>query len=339
MSKASGFQYSKTPLRFVMNYKDGKWDDGHLSSDETIVLNESACVLQYGQSVFEGLKAYKTKDGRIVCFRPDLNAKRLADSCVRMKMPPVSEEKFLEAVKEVVLANKDLIPPYGEGGSLYLRPFVIGTNPVLGVKPASEYQFRVFACPVGGYFNGEAKPLNLRISDLDRAATHGTGHIKAALNYAMSLFNISEAHELGFDENVYLDSATHTYVEETGGANIIFITKEGTLVTPKSDTILPSITRRSLLYIAKEYLGIKTEERKIHRNELNEFKECALCGTASVLSSVGTINNRGEVIEYSANEDGSLITKLRETLLSIQFGEIQAPDGWMVEIKNRNGSL
>ncbi len=333
MSKTSGFQYSKTPLRFVMNYKDGKWDDGHLSSDETIVLNERACVLQYGQSVFEGLKAYKTKNGKIVCFRPDLNAKRLADSCIRMKMPPVSEEKFLEAIKDVVLANKDLIPSYGEGGSLYLRPFVIGTNPVLGVKPASEYQFRVFACPVSSYFNGETKPLNLRVSDLDRAASRGTGHIKAALNYAMSLFNISEAHELGYDENVYLDSATHTYVEETGGANILFVTKDGTIVTPKSDTILPSITRRSLLVLAKDYLGIKAEERRIDIKEIKEFKECALCGTASVLSPVGSIDNHGDITRFEPIGKDSVMAKLRELLLSIQYCDTKAPEGWIYEIK------
>lgn len=333
MSKASGFQYTKAPMRFVMNFKDGKWDEGHLTDNENIVLNESACVLQYGQSVFEGLKAYKAKDGRILVFRPELNARRLADSCTRMKMPAVSEEKFIEGVKAVVSANKDLIPECEDGSSLYLRPFVIGTNPVLGLKPASEFEFRIYVSPVGGYFTGKAKSLNLRISNLDRAAAHGTGHIKAALNYAMSLYSIAEAHELGYDENLYLDSATRTYVEEAGGANVLFITKDNVLVTPKSDTILPSITRRSLLILAKEYLGLEVEERRININEIKDFKECALCGTASVLSPVGAIDNNGDVATFLGTGEGSIVMKLRELLLSIQHGETKGPDGWVREIK------
>ena len=213
-------------------------------------MSECACVLQYAQTCFEGLKAYTTADGKIVCFRPDLNAQRMADSCRRMKMPVLPEEQFVDAVVQTVRANAQWVPPYGSGASLYLRPFMFGINPVIGVKPATEVQFRIFATPVGHYFKGGIKPLTLRISDFDRAAPRGTGHIKAGLNYAMSLYAIVDAHEQGYDENVYLDSATRTYIEETGGANILFVTKDGKVITPKSDTILPSITRRSLMQVA-----------------------------------------------------------------------------------------
>ena len=244
-----GFGYVETDYRYLTTYKDGKWDEGGLITDANVVLNECAGVFQYAQTVFEGLKAYYTKDGHIVCFRPDLNAERLNQSCERLVMPTLPEGRFLEAVKEVVKANKDFVPPYGHGASLYIRPYMMGTNSVIGVKPADEYQFRVFTTPVGPYFKGGAKPIKIRITDFDRAAPHGTGHIKAGLNYAMSLYAITDAHEKGYAENMYLDAATRTHVEETGGANFIFITKDGKLVTPKSDSILPSITRRSLMYV------------------------------------------------------------------------------------------
>lgn len=256
-----GFGYVETEYRYLTTYKDGKWDKGGLITDANVVLNECAGVFQYAQTVFEGLKAYYTKDGHVVCFRPDLNAERLNQSCERLVMPTLPEGRFLEAVKEVVKANKDFVPPYGHGASLYIRPYMMGTNSVIGVKPADEYQFRVFTTPVGPYFKGGAKPIKIRITDFDRAAPHGTGHIKAGLNYAMSLYAITDAHNKGYAENMYLDAATRTHVEETGGANFIFITKDGKLVTPKSDSILPSITRRSLMYVAEHYLGMTVEHR------------------------------------------------------------------------------
>ncbi len=326
-----GFGYVKTDFRFVANFKDGKWDDGALIEDENITINECAGVLQYAQTCFEGLKAYTTEDGHIVCFRPDLNAQRMADSCERLKMPVFPVEKFVEAVKKVVAANAEWVPPFGSGASLYLRPYMFGSNAVIGVKPATEYQFRIFATPVGPYFKGGAKPLTLRISDLDRAAPHGTGHIKAGLNYAMSLYNIVDAHDCGYDENIYLDSATRTYIEETGGANIIFITKDGNVVTPKSQTILPSITRRSLLKVATEYLGLKAEEREIKLSEISEFAECGLCGTAAVISPVGKIVDHGKEICFSSgmSEMGPVTKKLYDTLTGIQMGRISAPEGWI----------
>ena len=330
-----GFGYVKTDYRFVANFKDGKWDDGALIEDENIVINECAGVLQYAQTCFEGLKAYTTEEGKIVCFRPDLNAQRMADSCERLKMPVFPVEKFVEAVEKVVAANADFVPPYGSGATLYLRPYMFGSNAVIGVKPATEYQFRIFATPVGPYFKGGVKPLTLRISDLDRAAPKGTGHIKAGLNYAMSLYNIVDAHDNGFDENMYVDSATRTCIEETGGANIIFVTKDGKVVTPKSGTILPSITRRSLMIVAKDYLGLEVEEREVKVSELEDFAECGLCGTAAVISPVGKVVDHGKEICFPAGmtEMGPVTKKLYETLTGIQMGRLPAPEGWIKEIK------
>ena len=324
------FGYIQTDYRFVSNYKDGAWDEGGLTTDANIVINECAGVLQYAQTCFEGMKAYTTEDGKIVCFRPDLNATRMAQSCERLKMPVFPEEKFLEAIVETVRANAAWVPPFGSGASLYLRPYMFGSNPVIGVKPANEYQFRVFATPVGPYFKGGIRPLTLRISDLDRAAPRGTGHVKAGLNYAMSLYNIVDAHDQGYDENVYVDSATRTCIEETGGANIIFI-KGNKLVTPKSDTILPSITRRSLLQVARDYLGMEVEEREVKITEIGDFEECGLCGTAAVISPVGKIVDHGTEHTYAGF--GPKIQKLYDTLTGIQMGRIEAPEGWITVIE------
>ena len=330
-----GFGYMKTPQRFVSNYKDGKWDEGGLTADDQVVISECAGVLQYAQTVFEGLKAYTTADGRTVMFRPDLNASRLKNSAERLEMPVYPEDKFIEAVKAVVAANADFVPPYGSGATLYLRPYMFGTNPVIGVKPADEYQFRVFCTPVGPYFKGGAKPITIRVTDFDRAAPHGTGHIKAGLNYAMSLHAIVTAHKEGYDENMYLDAATRTKVEETGGANFLFVTKDGKVVTPKSSSILPSITRRSLMYVAEHYLGLEVEEREVFFDEVKDFAECGLCGTAAVISPVGKIVNKGEEICFPSGmeEMGPVTKKLYETLLGIQMGTIEAPEGWIVEVK------
>lgn len=330
-----GFGYVQTDKRYVSNYKDGKWDEGGLTEEANVVLNECAGVLQYAQTVFEGLKAYRTEDGHIVTFRPDLNASRMADSARRLEMPVFPEDRFIRAVEQVVAANADYVPPYGSGATLYIRPYMFGTNPVIGVKPADEYQFRVFATPVGPYFKGGAKPITIRVCDFDRAAPHGTGHIKAGLNYAMSLHAIVDAHQQGYDENMYLDSATRTKVEETGGANFIFITKDNKLVTPKSDTILPSITRRSLVYVAKEYLGMEVEEREVLFEEVKEFAECGLCGTAAVISPVGKVVDHGKEICFSSGmeEMGPVTKKLYDTLTGIQMGHIKAPESWIKVIK------
>ena len=329
-----GFGYVKTDKRFVANYKDGAWDNGVITDDDKVVINECAGVLQYSQSCFEGMKAYTTENGHTVIFRPDMNASRMADSCRRLEMPVFPEDKFVEAIAETVRANEDWVPPYGSGASLYIRPYMFGSNPVIGVKPADEYQFRVLTTPVGPYFKGGAKPITIKVSDFDRAAPHGTGHIKAGLNYAMSLHAIMTAHEEGFAENMYLDPATRTKVEETGGANFIFITKDGKFVTPKSNSILPSITRRSLMVVAKEYLGLEVEEREVLFDEVKDFAECGLCGTAAVISPVGKINDHGKEICFPSGMEnmGPTIQKLYDTLTGIQMGKIEAPKGWIYTI-------
>ena len=330
-----GFGYIQTDKRFVSNFKDGKWDDGKLTDDANVVINECAGVLQYAQTVFEGMKAYTTEDGRIVTFRPDLNAKRMADSARRLEMPVYPEDKFVEAIEKTIKANAGYVPPYGSGATLYVRPYMFGSNPVIGVKPADEYQFRVLTTPVGPYFKGGAKPITIKVSDFDRAAPHGTGHIKAGLNYAMSLHAIVTAHKEGFDENMYLDAATRTKVEETGGANFIFVTKDNKVVTPKSNSILPSITRRSLMTVAKDYLGLEVEEREVYFDEVKDFAECGLCGTAAVISPVGKIVDHGKEICFPSGmtEMGPVTKKLYETLTGIQMGRIEAPEGWLQVIE------
>ena len=330
-----GFGYIQTDKRYVSNYKNGSWDEGTLTSDATITINECAGVLQYAQTVFEGMKAYTTEKGQIVVFRPDLNAERMVNSAKRLEMPPFPQDRFVDAVKQVVKANEGYVPPYGSGATLYIRPYMFGSDAVIGVKPANEYQFRIFCTPVGPYFKGGAKPITIRVSDYDRAAPNGTGHIKAGLNYAMSLHAIVEAHEQGYAENMYLDSATRTKVEETGGANFLFVTKDGKVVTPKSSTILPSITRRSLVYVSKEYLGLEVEERPVYFDEVKDFAECGLCGTAAVISPVGKIVDHGKEICLPSGMDemGPVTKKLYETLTGIQMGRIEAPKGWIQVIE------
>ena len=330
-----GFGYVDTDYRFVSNFKNGAWDEGVLTEDPMVTINECAGVLQYAQTVFEGMKAYTTEDGRIVTFRPDLNAERMEASAKRLEMPVFPKERFIDAVIQTVKANKAFVPPYGSGATLYVRPYQFGTNPVIGVKPADEYQFRVFTTPVGPYFKGGVKPLTIRVSDFDRAAPRGTGHIKAGLNYAMSMHAIVDAHNQGFDENMYLDPQTRTKVEETGGANFLFVTKDGKVVTPKSDSILPSITRRSLIQVAKDYLGLEAEEREIYLDEVQDFAECGLCGTAAVISPVGKIVDHGKEICFPSGmtEMGPVTKKLYETLTGIQMGRIEAPEGWIQVIE------
>ena len=329
-----GFSYRTTDQRYVADFKDGQWQEGYLTEDPRVVINECAGILQYCQECFEGLKAYTTEDGSIVTFRPDLNAQRMADSAKRLEMPPFPVERFLDAIDQVVKANADWVPPYGSGATLYIRPYMFASSPVIGVKPAEEYQFRTFVTPVGPYFKGGMKPLTLCVSDFDRAAPNGTGHVKAGLNYAMSLHANVTAHAAGYDENLFLDPATRTYVEETGGANFIFVDKEGNLVIPKSDSILPSITRRSLVYVAEHYLGLTVTERKVRLDALENFAECGLCRTAAVISPVGKIVDHGKEICFPSGmeEVGPVCKKLYDTLTGIQMGTIEAPEGWIRKI-------
>lgn len=329
------FSYRETDKRYVAYYRDGAWDEGKLTDDATVTISECAGVLQYAQTCFEGLKAYTTEDGHIVAFRPDMNAERMERTVKRLEMPVFPKDRFIDAVVQTVRANAAYVPPYGSGATLYIRPYMFGSGPVIGVAPSKEYQFRVFATPVGPYFKGGVRSLTICVSDFDRAAPNGTGNIKAGLNYAMSLHAIVTAHENGYDENMYLDAATHTKVEETGGANFIFVTKDNKIVTPKSDSILPSITRLSLLHIAKEYLGLEVEEREVSFNEVKDFAECGLCGTAAVISPVGKIVDHGQDIcmPNSMEGMGPITKKLYDTLTGIQMGHIEGPKGWIKVIE------
>ncbi|HIT19617.1 MAG TPA: branched-chain amino acid aminotransferase [Candidatus Fimivivens faecavium] len=328
-----GFGYRKTHASYVSYYKDGKWDDGAMTADNTVTLSEAACVFHYAQCCFEGIKAYTTEDGRIVMFRPDQNAKRMKDTCERLMMPVFPEERFLEAITRTVRENADFVPPYGSGASLYIRPFMIGSGPVLGVSPAEEYLFRVLVTPVGPYYKGGMKPIRVVVSDYDRAAPHGTGNVKAGLNYAMSMYPGQLAHAEGYSECLYLDPATRTKIEEAGGANFIAVTKSGKLITPKSDSILPSITRRSVLQIAKDVLGIEVEETDLYIDQLDEIAEAGLCGTAAVISPIGSVDYHGKRhVFYSETEVGPVIKKLYETLVGIQNGKLPAPEGWIYQV-------
>ena len=328
------FAYMHTDYSYVCNYKDGAWEEGGLTPDHTVTLSECAGLLHYCQEVFEGLKAYTTENGDIVCFRPDMNAQRMYDSAARLEMPSFPKDKFVEAVEMVVRANAAWVPPFGSGATLYIRPFMFATGDVIGVKPATEYQFRILVTPVGPYYKGGVKPVKLQVPEFDRAAPHGTGNIKAGLNYAMSLHPSVIAHSKGYADNLFLDPQTRTYVEETGGANVLFVKKDGTLVVPQSftDSILPSITRRSLVDVAEKMLGMTVEQRPVRFDEIDQFVECGMCGTAAVISPVGQIDNGDKSVVYDMEHVGPVMKKLRETLTGIQSGAIEDQFGWVHKI-------
>ena len=328
-----GFAYMQTDYSYEAHWKDGEWDEGGLTSDHTMHVSECGGIFHYCQEVFEGLKAYTTESGEIVCFRPDQNAQRMFDSAQRLEMPPFPKDRFVEAVKEVVKANAAWVPPFGSGATLYVRPFMIGSGDVIGVAPAPEYTFRILVTPVGPYYKGGLKSVKLRVSEYDRAAPHGTGNIKAGLNYAMSLKPSVEAHATGYADNLYLDSESRTYVEETGGANVLFV-DGNTLVVPKShtDSILPSITRRSLVQVAED-LGMTVDNRPVEWAEVKsgKFSECGMCGTAAVISPVARVHSHEGDIEFPASQDGCgpVLKKLRAELAGIQACDIEGPEGWV----------
>ncbi|AKU63953.1 branched-chain amino acid aminotransferase [Aggregatibacter aphrophilus] len=331
--KNLGFSYIKTDYRFIARWKDGKWDSGELTTDSTLHIHEGSTALHYGQQCFEGLKAYRCKDGSINLFRPDQNAKRMQNTCDRLLMPQVPTELFIRACKEVVKANDRWVAPYGTGATLYLRPFVIGVGENIGVRPAPEYIFCVFCCPVGAYFKGGMKPSNFLVTDYDRAAPHGTGGVKVGGNYAASLLPHELAAERKFADAIYLDPKTHTKIEEVGAANFFGITHDNKFITPLSPSILPSITKYSLLYLAKERLGMETIEGDVYINELDQFAEAGACGTAAVISPIGGIQYGDDFhVFYSETEVGPITKRLYDELTGIQFGDVEAPKGWIVKV-------
>ncbi|MCH4890898.1 branched-chain amino acid aminotransferase [Acidaminobacter sp. JC074] len=331
---ALGFSYIKTDFRYISRYKDGKWDDGQLVEDNNLTISEASTSLHYGQQCFEGLKAYRTKDGGIQLFRPDQNAKRMIDSCNRIMMPEFPVDRFIDACVQVVKANEHFVPPYGTGATLYLRPFIIGVGDNLGVKPAPEFIFSVFAVPVGPYFKGGMAPVNFTISEFDRAAPYGTGAAKVGGNYAGSLLAHEKAVERGFADCIYLDPATHTKIEEVGAANFFGITKNNEFITPKSPSILPSITKYSLMHIAENYLKMNVIERDCEIAKIDEFIEAGACGTAAVITPIGGIDYKGNMtVFHSETEVGPVTKKLYDTLCGIQSGDVEAPEGWIVKVQ------
>ena len=331
--KNLGFSYIKTDYRFIAHWKDGKWDNGELTTDSTLHIHEGSTALHYGQQCFEGLKAYRCKDGSINLFRPDQNAKRMQNTCARLLMPQVPTELFIRACKEVVKANEKWLAPYGSGATLYLRPFVIGVGENIGVRPAPEYIFSIFCCPVGAYFKGGMKPSNFLVTDYDRAAPHGTGGVKVGGNYAASLLPHELAAERKFADAIYLDPKTHTKIEEVGAANFFGITRDNKFITPLSPSILPSITKYSLLYLAKERLGIEAIEGDVYINELDQFAEPGACGTAAVISPIGGIQYGDDFhVFYSETDVGPITKRLYAELTGIQFGDVEAPEGWIVKV-------
>ncbi|TCD46284.1 branched-chain amino acid aminotransferase [Streptococcus sp. X16XC17] len=330
-----GFSYMKLPYRFLTTYKDGEWAEGGLTEDATLHISESSPSLHYGQQAFEGLKAYRTKSGSIQLFRPNQNAERLQRTADRLLMPQVPTDLFIKACKEVVKANHEYVPPYGSGGTLYLRPLLIGVGDIIGVKPAEEYIFTVFAMPVGNYFKGGLAPTNFLIQeDYDRAAPHGTGAAKVGGNYAASLLPGQVAKKAGFSDVIYLDPATHTKIEEVGSANFFGITANNEFITPIGPSILPSITKYSLLYLAEHRLGMTAIEGDVRVDELDKFVEAGACGTAAVISPIGGVQHGDDFhIFYSETKVGPITKKLYHELTGIQFGDIQAPEGWIIPVE------
>lgn len=329
-----GFSYIKTDYRYLAYWRNGEWQKGELVTDNVLHISEGSTALHYGQQCFEGLKAYRTKDGSINLFRPDENAKRMQRSCRRLLMPEVPVEMFIEACKQVVKANEEWVGPYGSGATLYLRPFVIGVGDNVGVSPAPEYIFSIFVCPVGAYFKGGLKPTNFMVSDYDRAAPQGTGAAKVGGNYAASLYPGKLAKSAGFADCIYLDPTTHTKIEEVGSANFFGITKDNKFITPRSPSILESITKYSLLYLAKERFGMEAIEGDVYIDELDHFAEAGACGTAAVVTPIGGIQKGDKFhVFYSETEVGPITRKLYEELVGIQFGDKPAPEGWIYKVE------
>jgi len=323
-----GFMQTKSNIRF--NYADGKWDKGQLHSDFTIPMSIAANALHYGQAIFEGMKAFRCKDGKVRIFRPGANANRINSSARRLLMPEFPVETFIEAVRTVVRDNIDYVPPYGTGGSLYIRPVMFGTTPQMGVGPSKEYMLVIMVMPVGAYYRGGIKPVDAMVSvDYDRAAPKGTGHIKAAGNYAASLISNKQAHDNGCAVALFLDPATRTYIDEFGTSNFLAITKDNCYVTPLSDSALPSITNDSLMTIAAD-LGMKVEHRKVHYTELADFTEIAACGTAVVITPVHRLFYGDKTYTYH-EVIGPTLKKLYDNMTGIQYGELPDLHNWTVE--------
>lgn len=327
-----GFGYVPTDYNVRCYYRDGKWGEIEVSSSETLNIHIAATALHYGQEIFEGLKAFRGKDGKVRVFRPMENCRRIQDSARGIMMEPISDDKFMEMVRLAVTLNERFIPPYGSGASLYIRPLEIGMSPKVGVSPATEYCFIILVTPVGPYFKSGFKPTNICLMrEFDRVAPRGTGRWKVGGNYAASLQAGEKAHSLGYSAVLYLDPKEKLYLDECGPANFYAI-KDGKYITPASDSILPSITNDSLMQLARD-MGLEVERRHIKVDEIADFEEAAACGTAAVASPVGEIHDLDTGAKYVIAKDGKpgpITQRLYDTLNGIRLGEIEDTHGWNV---------
>ncbi len=329
-----GYGYTRTDYNYFSHWKGGAWDAGKLVTENTVTMSIGSTALHYGQECFEGLKAKTARDGRVLLFRADQNAKRMIESARGILMPEVPEGKFVDACRQLVKANLRWVPPYGSGAAFYLRPFLFGHGDNLGARPADEYIFCVYGSPVGPYFKGGLQPIRLCVSDFDRAAPRGTGALKIGGNYAAGMRIRQLTKDAGYDDCLFLDAESRTYIDELGGSNFFGITKEHLFVTPESPSILPSITRRSVMEIAEKYLGLQVQERPVRIDEIGNFVEAGACGTASAITPIGSIvyHERLHTFYGDGKEAGPVTKQLYETLTAIQCGDREAPEGWMVEI-------
>jgi branched-chain amino acid aminotransferase len=327
-----GFEYSPVRANVRHTWKDGAWGEARLCSEATISLGIAATCLHYGQACFEGLKAFMAKDGRVRIFRPEANARRMASSADFLLAPELPEPMFIAAVEQVVRQNLDYIPPYGTGGSFYIRPLLIGSGATIGVKPSPEYEFIVMGMPVGAYYKGGLTPVDaLVVDDFDRAAPQGTGCYKVAGNYAASLKPGHLARQRGFPISLFLDARTRTLVEEFSTSNFIGITRDGRYVTPESRSILPSVTNDSLMQLARDE-GIAVERRPVPADELADFAEVGACGTAVVITAVGRIVHGERTYTYPPLREDSVLSRLYRHMTGIQYGDRPDIHGWMREV-------
>ncbi|PID56588.1 branched chain amino acid aminotransferase [candidate division KSB3 bacterium] len=332
--EALGYGYTRTDYNYVSRWANGAWDAGRLTTEHSVTISIGSAALHYGQECFEGLKARTARDGRVLLFRPDRNAARMIASARGIAMPAVPEDKFIDACRQLVRANLRWVPPYGSGAAFYLRPVLFGHGDNLGAKPADEYLFCIYGSPVGPYFQGTLRPIHVCVADADRAAPRGTGALKIGGNYAAGLRLRKQAAEAGYDDCLFLDARQRRYIEELGGANVFVIRKDKVLVTPQSDSILPSITRHSLMSLAKNSLGLKVEERPLPLEELSDCHEAAACGTALGIVPIGSVSSRERVYTFceGGKKAGPLTRQIHDLLSAVQFGECSAPDGWLVEV-------
>ena len=325
-----GFGYTPVNSHIRHTWADGKWSEGELRGEHSITMSIAACCLHYGQAAFEGLKAFTCKDGKVRIFRPDENADRLNKTAHHLLGPEIPKKMFIESVRRVVADNIEFVPPYGTGGSLYIRPLYIGTSPQIGVAPSTTYELLIMAMPVGAYYKGGMKPVDaLVIEDYDRAAPKGTGSVKVAGNYAASFMPSKIAKTKGFSITLFLDPKNHEHIDEFGTSNFFAITKDGTYITPDSPSILSSITNKSLQQIARD-CGLKVEKRPIHKSELSDLVEVGACGTAVVITPISSISIEGKTINYG--DKYPTLKKLYERITGIQYGELPDTHGWMYEV-------